>query len=165
MRVEYRQEIRCTPWQLWPFLDDGEKQKLWLTTLIELVPTSQIPRAVGSTFEFRVREGRRISKYEGRIDAYDPPRHLGVSLWGGVLRKGTVMRVDYRVADFKTHCRLEYYAEIDTSMFRGPLKLAIPLARIFSFFQTRYFMRNLKRLAESAGRGESSTATRAGRPS
>jgi len=165
MRVEYRQEIRCTPRQLWPFLDDGERQKLWLTTLIELAPTSQIPRAVGSTFEFRVREGRRISHYEGRIDAYEPPRHLGVSLWGGVLRKGTVMRVDYRVADLKTHCRLEYYAEIDTSTLPGPLKLAIPLARIFSFFQTRYFMRNLKRLAETASRGEPAAASRAGRPS
>lgn len=161
MRVEYRQEVRCTAWQLWPYLDDGEKQKLWLTTLIELAPTSQIPRVVGSTFEFRVREGRRISHYEGRIDAYDPPRHLGVSLWGGVLRKGSVMRVDYRVADLKTHCRLEYYAEIDTSTLPGPLKLAIPLARIFSFFQTRYFMRNLKRLAEATGRGESPVATRA----
>jgi len=165
MRVEYRQEIRCTARQLWPFLDDGEKQKLWLTTLIELAPTSQIPRAVGSTFEFRVREGRRISHYEGRIDAYDPPRHLGVSLWGGALRKGTAMRVDYRVADLKTHCRLEYYAEIDTSTLPGPLKLAIPLARIFTFFQTRYFMRNLKRLAEATSRGEPTTATRAGGPS
>jgi hypothetical protein len=161
MRVEYRQEIRCTPWQLWPYLDDGEKQKLWLTTLIELTPTSQVSRAVGSTFEFRVREGRRISHYEGRINAYDPPRHLGVSLWGGVLRKGTVMRVDYRIADFKTYCRLEYYAEIDTSTLPGPLKLAIPLARIFSFFQTRNFMRNLKRLAESASSAGSTAADRA----
>jgi hypothetical protein len=160
MRVEYRQEIRCTAWQLWPFLDDGEKQKLWLTTLIELAPTSHNPRAVGSTFEFRVREGRRVSHYEGRIDAYDPPRHLGVSLWGGVLRKGTSMRVDYRVADLKTFCRLEYYAEIDTSTLPGPLKLAIPLARIFSFFQTRYFMRNLKRLAEAASSVEPTRAQR-----
>ncbi len=78
------------------------------------------------------------------------------------MHKGTVMRVDYRVADLKTHCRLEYYAEIDTSMLRGPLKLTIPLARIFSFFQTRYFMRNLKRLAEAAKVGESTAATRAG---
>ena len=158
MRIEYRQDIRCTAWQLWPYLDDGEKQKLWLTTLIELAPTSQIPRTVGSTFEFRVREGRRISHYEGRIDAYDPPRHLGVSLWGGVLRKGTVMRVDYRIADFKTYCRLEYYAEIDMSMLSGPLKLAIPLARIFSFFQTRNFMRNLKRLAEAGSSAGSTVA-------
>ena len=105
---------------------------------------------MGSTFELRVREGRRISHYEGRINAYDPPRHLGVSLWGGVLRKGMVMRVDYRVADLETYCRLEYYAEIDTSTLRGPLKLAIPLARdLHVSFRLRYFMRNLKRLAEA----------------
>ena len=159
MRVEYRAELRCTAWQLWPFLDEAEKQKLWLTTLVDLAPTSEIPRAVGSTFEFRVREGRRISQYEGRINAYDPPRHLGVMMWGGVLRPGTVMQVDYRVADLDNRCRLEYYAEIDTSSLRGPIKLAIPIARIFTFFQLRYFMGNLKRLAEAAGQGASAPAT------
>jgi len=158
MRVEYRAEIRCTQRQLWPFLDDAEKQKLWLTTLIELRSTSKLARAVGSTFEFRVREGRRISHYEGRINAYDPPRHLGISMWGGALRQGSVMKVDYRVADLKNRCRLEYYAEIDTSRLRGPIKLAIPIARIFTFFQLRSFMRNLQRLAEAAARSEPSTA-------
>ena len=64
------------------------------------------------------------------------------------------MHVDYRVADLTSRCRLEYYAEIDTSPLRGPIKLAIPIARLFNFFQLRYFMRNLKRLAEAAGRSE-----------
>jgi hypothetical protein len=82
-----------------------------------------------------------------------------VMMWGGVLRPGTVMQVDYRVADLDNRCRLEYYAEIDTSTLRGPIKLAIPIARIFTFFQLRYFMGNLKRLAEAAGRGESAPAT------
>ncbi len=83
MHIEYRAEFRCTPWQLWPFIDDAEKQKLWLTTLVDIVPTSQLPRAAGATFDMRVREGRRIARYEGRIHAYDPPRHLGASFWGG----------------------------------------------------------------------------------
>lgn len=154
MRIDYRMDVRCTPWELWPFLDDAEKQKLWLTTLIDFVPTSAIPRSAGSTFDLRVREGRRISHYEGRINAYDPPRHLGVSFWGGFFRPGMVMRVDYRIADLGDHCRLEYQSEIDFEQLRGPIKLAIPLARVFTFFQLRYFMRNLKRLAESAARLE-----------
>ena len=57
------------------------------------MPTSEIPRAVGSTFDLRVREGRRISHYEGRINSYDPPKHLGVSMWGGAFPRGIVMRV------------------------------------------------------------------------
>jgi hypothetical protein len=159
MRIEYRMDLRCTPWQLWPLLDDPERQKLWLTTLVDFASTSPVPRMVGSTFEFRAREGRRISHYEGRINAYDPPRHLGVSMWGGSLRQGSVMRVDYRVADLGQNCRLEYYAEIDISMLRGPIKLAIPLARLFNFFQLRYFMRNLKRRAEATGRTADVPAT------
>lgn len=156
MRTEYRIEIRCTPWQLWPFLDELEKQKLWLTSLVDFVTTSPHARTVGSTFDFRVREGRRISRYEGRVSAYDPPRHLGVTFWGGVFRPDMVMQVDYRIADFGEHCRLEYYAEIDLDKVRGPRRLAIPIARVFAFFQLRYIMRNLKRVAEASARSEAS---------
>jgi hypothetical protein len=165
MHVEYRADLRCTPGQLWPFLDEFEKQKLWLPTLLEVVPTSQMPWAVGATFDMRVREGRRISRYEGRVNAHDPPRHLGVSLWGGAFPPGVVMKVDYRVADLGASCRLEYYAEIDTEPLRGPIKLAIPLARVFTFFQIRYFLGNLKRLVEAAARAEATRKSQAKRTS
>ena len=154
MRIEYRVEIRCTPKQLWPFLDEPDRQRQWITTLVDIVPTSKQPRAVGTTFDMRVREGRRISQYEGRINSYTPPRHLGVSFWGGHFQPGMVMCVDYRVAELPTGCRLEYYAELNLEDLRGPIKLAIPIARVFSFFQLRYLMRNLKRVAEAAARAE-----------
>lgn len=153
MHIEYRAEFRCRPADLWPLLDDPGRQKLWMTTLVEIVPTSPIARAAGSTFDMRVREGRRIAQYEGRINSYEPLRHLGVSFWGGALGPGVVMTVDYRLADLGDRTRLEYAADIDTDQLPGPFKLAIPLARVFTFFQLRYFMRNLRRLAESAPRG------------
>jgi hypothetical protein len=163
MHVEFRDEFRCTPAQLWPFIDEIEKQRLWLTTLVDLTPTSELERAVGTTFDMRVREGRKISHYEGRINAYDPLRHIGVSFWGGRFAPGMVMQVDYRLADLGDRTRLEYYAEIDTDMLHGPVKLALPLARIFTFFQVRYFMRNLKRLAEASARSDASRMVAAGR--
>ncbi len=159
MHVEYRDEFRCSIDQLWPLIDDVEKQRLWLTTLVDVTTTSQLDRAVGTTFDMRVREGRRISTYEGRVNAYDPPRHLGVSFWGGRFGPGIVMQVDYRLADLGPRTRLEYYAEVNTEDLTGPIKLAIPIARVFSFFQLRYFMRNLKRLAEASGRMPSNRMT------
>jgi hypothetical protein len=152
MHVEYREEFRCPIWQLWSLIDDAEKQRLWLTTLVDVTATSPLDRAVGTTFDMRVREGRRVVTYEGRINAYDPPRHLGVSFWGGRFAPNIVMKVDYRLADLGERTRLEYYAQVNTEDLTGPIKLAIPIARVFSFFQIRYFMRNLKRLAESSGR-------------
>jgi carbon monoxide dehydrogenase subunit G len=163
MHIEYRDEIRCTPEQLWPFIDDAEKQKLWLTTLIEITPTSELDRTVGSTFDMRVREGRRIVSYEGRINAYNPPRHLGVSFWGGRFAPGIIMKVDYRLADLGQRTRLEYYAEVDTDALPAPARLAIPIARVFTFFQLRSFMRNMKRLAEAAARSETGQLAVAGR--
>ena len=120
MHIEYRAEFRCTPEQLWPFLDEPEKQKLWLTTLVDIVSTSRHPCAVGATFDMQAREGRRISRYEGRINAYDPPRHLGVSFWGGSFGRGVVMRVDYRLADLGARTRLRIYAEVDTDTLPAP---------------------------------------------
>ncbi len=163
MHVEYRAEFRCTSEQLWSFIDDAEKQRLWLTTLVDITSTSRLERAVGSTFDMRAREGRGISRYEGRINAYDPPRHLGVSFWGGRFAPGIIMKVDYRLADLGDRTRLEYYAEVNTDSLPGPVKLAIPIARVFSFFQLRYFMRNLKRLAEAAARSEASQLVADGR--
>jgi carbon monoxide dehydrogenase subunit G len=159
MHVEYREEFRCPIWQLWSLIDDVEKQRLWLTTLVDVTTTSPLDRAVGTTFDMRVREGRRVVTYEGRINAYDPPRHLGVSFWGGRFAPNIVMKVDYRLADLDGRTRLEYYAEVNTEDLTGPIKLAIPIARVFSFFQLRYFMRNLKRLAEAGGRSAASRAT------
>jgi hypothetical protein len=152
MRTEYRIEIGCSPRELWPFLDEAEKQRAWLTTLVDIVPTSKRPRAVGSTFDLRVREGRRVTNYEGRINAYDPPRHLGVSFWGGAFPANMLMHVDYRIAELPSGCRLEYYAEVNLEQMRGPIKLAVPIARVFTYFQLRHLMRNLKRAAEEAAR-------------
>ncbi len=128
MHVEYRDEFRCSIGQLWALIDDIEKQRLWLTTLVDVTPTSELERTAGTTFDMRVREGRRISTYEGRINAYEPPRHLGVSFWGGRFSPGIVMKVDYRLADLGDRTRLEYYAEVNTEDLPGPVKLAIPIA-------------------------------------
>ncbi len=159
MHVAYRDEFRCPIGQLWALIDDIEKQRLWITTLVDVTTTSELDRAVGTTFDMRVREGRRISTYEGRINAYEPPRHLGVSFWGGRFGQGIVMKVDYRLADLGERTRLEYYAEVNTEDLPRPFKLAIPIARVFGFFQLRYFMRNLKRLAEASGRNAANRET------
>ena len=66
--------------------------------------------------------------------------HLGVLVSGRRLGPGVVMNVDYRLADLGSRTRLEYNAEVDTEALPGPLKLAIPLARVFTFFQLRYFI-------------------------
>jgi hypothetical protein len=154
MHIDYRIELRCTQEQLWPYLDEPDKLKLWVTTLVSADSTSQLPRAVGTTFEMHVREGRRVARYLGRVNSYDPPRHLGVSFWGGFLPRSAVIQVDYRTADLGNRTRLEYYSQIDSSSLSGPIKLALPIARIFTFFQIRYFFRNLKRICEAAARSE-----------
>jgi hypothetical protein len=164
MHIDYRIELRCTQEQLWPYLDEPEKLKLWVTTLVDAGSTSKLPRAVGATFEMHVREGRRVARYDGRINSYDPPRHLGVSFWGGFLPPSAVIQVDYRTADLGNRTRLEYSSELDTSSLSGPTKLALPIARIFTFFQIRYFFRNLKRIVEAASRSEASRERGESRP-
>jgi carbon monoxide dehydrogenase subunit G len=149
MRIARTLEIACAPEQLWPFLDEPEKQKLWMKGLLENEQAG--PRGVGSTFRLTIREGRKAEEYQGEVTAYDPPRHLAVRLGGGAM-KGMSMQVDYRLAPLDGGTRLDYVAEADTACLPWVYKLLMPLVQLFGRFQLRGFLRTLKRLAEEEGR-------------
>jgi carbon monoxide dehydrogenase subunit G len=150
MRIARTVEIACAPEQLWPFLDEPEKQKLWMKGLLENEQAG--PRGVGATFRMTIREGRKAEEYRGEVTAYDPPRHLAVRFGGGAM-KGLSMQVDYRLAPLVDGgTRLDYVAAADRASLPWVLKLLMPLAQLFGRLQLRGFLRTLKRLAEEEGR-------------
>jgi carbon monoxide dehydrogenase subunit G len=149
MRIAKTVEIACAPEQLWPFLDEPEKQKLWMKGLLESEHNG--PRGVGSTFRMKIQEGRKAAEYQGEVTAYDPPRHLAVRFGGGAL-KGMCMGVDYRLTPVDGRTRLDYVAGADASCLPWGLRLLMPLVQLFGRLQLRGFLRTLKRLAEEEGR-------------
>jgi uncharacterized protein YndB with AHSA1/START domain len=150
MRVTYTNEFRCSANHLWRFLDEPELQKRWMKGVLDNQPTSEGPPGVGSTFRMKIQEGRKAADYDGKITAYDRPRHLAVDLSGGNFPAGMVVHVDYRLSEENGSTSLDYVAEM-TSCSRMPwyMRLLMPLGKVFMKLQLRSFMKTLKRLAES----------------
>jgi hypothetical protein len=149
MRTAYSILIECTPEHLWPFIEEPDLQMLWMKGLLANELTSEPPAREGSTFRLKIREGGQVQRYEGRITALERPWHLGIQFWGGSLRPGMVMRVDYGLQTVNTHTRLDYVAVLESGKLDWSQKLFLPLLRLSSHMQLRGFLKKLKALAES----------------
>ena len=149
MKVELKTDIACTPAQLWPWIEEPEKQKQWMEGLLENEPTSDAPNGVGSTFEMKIKEGSKVNSYDGRITAYEPPHHMAVVMTGEAL-KGVALAADYRLEDLGGSTRLHYTVTSDSSQAGAMMKLMEPLFAFFGKMQARRFLRTLKTRAEAA---------------
>ncbi len=144
----YSTLIDCTPEQLWPWLEEPDKQKQWMKGLLENVSTSEGPTRVGSTFRMTIQEGRRVAEYEGEITNYDLHHRLSVKMWGKALR-GVEIYVDHQLQDLGGRTRLDYISSADASGAGFFMKLMLRLYKIFGMAQLKRFMKTLKHLAET----------------
>jgi uncharacterized protein YndB with AHSA1/START domain len=149
MWIEHTEVFKCPAEHLWTFLEEPQKQKLWMKGLQENVPTSAGPQGVGSTFLMKIKEGRKVAEYQGEVTAYDRPRHLAVSLAGGPLPKGAKMLVDYRLSPVNGQTKLDYACQLQAERLGFFLRLLLPLAKLFSKMMLRRFMKKLKQHAEA----------------
>lgn len=158
MRIERTLEIACMPEQLWPWIEEPEKQKQWMEGLLSNEATSDGPTRPGSTFRLRLKEGGKIADYDGRITAYDPPHHMAVALSGGSM-KSIEMHADYRLealGDGRT--RLHYTSTADTERAGVLMRALMPLFGFFAKAQLNRFLRTLQRLAEAEAQGAASAS-------
>jgi carbon monoxide dehydrogenase subunit G len=149
MRTCWTGEFACKPERLWKFIEEPELQKQWMKGLQDNQRTSDGPPGVGSTFRMKIKEGSKVADYDGKISAYDPPRHLAVDLSGGNFPAGMVCHVAYELTDLQGRTRLDYETEIKCQG-KMPLwmRLLMPIFKIFGAMQLKSFMRALKKLVE-----------------
>jgi hypothetical protein len=153
MRIERVVKINCTPEHLWPFLDEPDKQKLWMKGLLENRRIDPGPPRAGSKFKMKIKEGGKVGDYDGEVTAYDRPRHLGVRFWGGGFPAGMVMLCDYRLSAENGGTQMEYVAQSEGWRPGLFLRLLMPLFMLFTKMQLRGFLKTLKRLAEAPAAG------------
>lgn len=157
MQTIYAALIECTPGQLWPWLEEPDRQKQWMKGLLDHVRTSEKPLGVGSTFRLTIQEGRRAAVYEGEITNYDPHRRLSVKLWGEALR-GVEVYTDYQLQDLGGRTRLDYVSRTDASGAGFFTKRLLPLFKVFGAASLRRFMKTLQHLAEAEAAQAQATA-------
>ena len=95
MKVTCDTEIDVTPEQLWPWLTEPEKQKVWMVGVESNELVEGDGHSVGSTFQMKIKEGGRLSDYDGTVTEYDRPKRLGVEMVGGCGKTPMTMRATY----------------------------------------------------------------------
>jgi carbon monoxide dehydrogenase subunit G len=149
MQIKETTVFQCSPERLWSYLDEPDKQKLWMKGLLSNEPTGPKPKGVGSTFRMVIQEGRRSASYDGDVTVYERPRRLEVRVWGGNLPRGMIMRVDYRLTDLGGQTRLDYQATCEGTKPGLLVRMLFVLFKLFGQMQLRSFLRKLRTLVES----------------
>lgn len=142
-------EIGRPPEQVWEWLSDFEKKKLWMKGLLEERWTEGAPCAAGSRFEVRIKEGPGASVYRGTVLEAEKPRRIRSTMTGGCGKEPMTIDVEYRLTDRGGRTMVEYVCEPKMEV-RGVFRLMLPLFTWLAKRQARSFHRNLKKLAERA---------------
>ena len=147
MRLEHQVDIDCSPDQVWPWIEESEKQKQWMHGVVSNEPTSEPVNEVGSTFLMKIKEGKRVTDYNGTITTFEQPRKLGVKLVGSCGKGSPMeMQVDYALTDLGGRTRLCYDADWETIGF--VMKLFTPVMYVMGKIFIKKFFKSLKTLAE-----------------
>lgn len=134
---------------LFSYVEEPEKQKLWMHGLLSNEPTSPGKKGLGSTFRMKMQEGKKVGEYDGEVTAHDRPHRLEVVIWGGNLPAGVRVRADYRFSEAAGQTKLDYACTMEGhkgGLFLWFMRL---MMRMFGRRQVRAYFRELKKHAEA----------------
>lgn len=146
MNETYSMMISAPVHRVWELIDDQDNLKLWMDGLEETSYPDGLDRTrpVGTRFVQRIREGGRVSEYQGIVTAYDPQRHLGIEIGN----RAFAMGVDYRLTAIPEGTRLDYSAV----MRRGGAFIRIMTA-LFGWLTRKILRRQMAKLKAIAEAG------------
>jgi hypothetical protein len=103
-------EIEAPMTKVFDFINDASKHHLWVEGLEETIrePGYDPKHPLGSKFQQKIREGKKIELYDGEVTAYDRPRHLGARVYN----KSFTVHVEYRLKKVKKSTHLEFISEV-----------------------------------------------------
>lgn len=156
--IQYTAYFTSPPEAVFPYLEDSDKIKQWMTGVERDEATSDGPTRVGSTFEMDIKEGRKLTTYQGEVTKYEPNRLMGVKLVGGCGKTPMTMFADYELTRTESGgTKLDY--ECRCELPSGFLfKLLGPLFKFMGKAMIKKFMRNLKRLVDTPAGGQQAAA-------
>ena len=143
MAITYVQHIDAPVETVFDFLDDDEKLKTWMDGLEETIYLADYDREnpVGARFTQRIREGGRITEYDGEVTSYSRPHRLAVKLWS----QHFSVNVDYLLHPEDGGTRLDYKADMNYTS-----RIATVMGRLFGWLTRRILVRQMNELKNMA---------------
>jgi uncharacterized protein YndB with AHSA1/START domain len=145
MQIATTVEIGAPLDRVWPLINDDENLKLWMPDVVETTYPEGKPEGdpVGTRFLQRIREGGRISTYQGEVTAYEPGRLLGIRLGDA---RHFVTDVTYRLSEEGPETRLDYACRV--TLLSWIARVMIPIGAPMMRRIVKRHMANLQRVAE-----------------
>ena len=139
-------EINASPERVFPWIDDPERLRAWLPSLVENEILQETDNKIGSSFrQVYLERGRRM-EMRGVVTAYEPNRRLACQIRGDAFD----LNVDYRLDDLGGRTRLTQDSEVRMKgIFKVIGVVMSPLMRKASTKQAEDSFLKLKTLAES----------------
>ena len=138
-------EIEAPIQVVFDFIHDPQKHKLWLQGLEETIyePDYDPDHPLGANFKQKIRGGKHVQVYDGKVTAFEKPSHLGVRLSS----RAVTAQVDYRLKSLKNATRVDFTSELTfkSVAFRAMATVSGPLLR--GILQAQ--LNQLKELAEA----------------
>ena len=151
MNIQETMYFRCTRELLFSYIEEPEKQKLWMKGLLSNETTSPGRKGAGTKFRMVIQEGRKPVSYDGEVTAHDWPSRIEVRIWGGALPAGMAMRADYRLSEEEGRTRLDYTARAEGKIGFF-MRMMFGVFKVFGRMQLRRFLKTLKGLVEAPTR-------------
>jgi carbon monoxide dehydrogenase subunit G len=112
MRVTRSIEIAAEPADVFPWLDDPELAKRWMTSVAESRILHETPDRIGTTFVETVADGSGSTEMRGTVVSHEPDRSLAMHLVG----ERHEVDVEFRLERIPGGTRLTQTADL---RFRG----------------------------------------------
>lgn len=133
--------------QAFAWLDEPGKLKQWVSGLEEVTYLKPgIPRGAGTRFLCRLRQGIRVTEYQGEVTAYRPPNELALRLSS----RRFALDIRYRLASRQEGTWIEQTVVLDSPS--RPARLMLPLAGpLLRLHQARQLARLQAAVERAAG--------------
>lgn len=152
--VTYDITIDAPPSLIFDWIENPQKQPLWMKGVIANEPEGSARHEVGAVSRLKIREGGRVAEYRVEVTEYDPPRRLTVVMTGPTLR-GLRIVPSYRLDDLGGG-RTALHYECAFAIDKAPglmMRVMMWIGTKFGRRQLAGFMASLKRQAEAEARG------------
>lgn len=116
MKFTHTIDIAATPAEVFVWLDDPERAKRWMTSVVESRILHETPERVGTTFVETVADDRGSTEMRGTVVGFEPNRRFAVHLVG----ERHEVDVEFRLEETAGGTRLTQTADL---RFRGPMLL------------------------------------------
>ncbi|WP_417310778.1 SRPBCC family protein [Devosia sp.] len=107
MDITSEADFDITPAELWAWLTEFERFKLWNDNIVSDEPVSDGPVGPGYVSDMTMRDGGKVNVYRSELIDYDVNERLTMVLSGGNLGE-TPMTISYRITPTATGSHLVY---------------------------------------------------------